>query len=300
MVGNVRSQFGRCLFQDGNDRLEDGLNRFVQGLADFLRVDIDRRRQARFRAAAADIGCHAPAVAHGRADEYLQLFCCVLTDGDVLDLFQIADNRFVKSVAANAQGFADDDAAQAEDGDVCRPTAHVDDHGTIRRGNVQTGADSGSQRFFHDRRLAGTGLHGRFDDGPPFDVGDARRDADDDAGFKDQCLADGLADEVAQHVFRRVVVGDDAVAQRMVGVDVTRRPPQHSLGFAADGDNFIFHRIDGNDGRFIDDNAPVLDEHDDIGRSQVDSDIAAEPVGQKERVGLFRLYSFLSFLLPQY
>ena len=86
----------------------------------------------------------------------------------------------------------------------------------------------------------------------------------------------------------------------MVGVDVARRPPQHGLGFAADGDDFIFHRIDGDDGRFIDDNAPVLDEHDDIGRSQVDSDIAAEPVGQKERVGLFRLYSFLSFLLPQY
>ena len=113
-------------------------------------------------------------------------------------------------------------------------------------------------------------------------VGDARRDADDDAGFKDQCLADGLADEVAQHVFRRVVVGNDAVAQRMVSVDVARRPPQHGLGFTADGDDFIFHRIDGDDCRFIDDNPPVLDEHDDISRPQIDSNIAAEPVGQKE------------------
>ena len=87
----------------------------------------------------------------------------------------------------------------------------------------------------------------------------------------------------------------------MVGLDVAWRPAQHSLGFAADGDDFILHRIDGNDGRFIDDDAPVLDEHDDVGRPQVDSDVAAEPVGQKERVGLFRrLYFFLSFLLPQY
>lgn len=77
---------------------------------------------------------------------------------------------------------------------------------------------------------------------------------------------------------------------------LARRPPLHGLGFAADGDDFIFHRIDGDDGRFIDDNAPVLDEHDDIGRSQVDSDIAAEPVGRvKERMRLFRLYFFLVF-----
>ena len=106
MVGNICGQFRRRLFQDGNDGLEDSLNRFIQSLADFLRINIYRSRQARFRAAAADVGRHAPAVTHSRSDEYLQFFCRVLANGDVLNFFQITDNRFVKGIAADAQRFA--------------------------------------------------------------------------------------------------------------------------------------------------------------------------------------------------
>lgn len=64
----------------------------------------------------------------------------------------------------------------------------------------------------------------------------------------------------------------------MVSVDVARRPPNHSLGFAADGNDLIFHRIDGDDGRLVDDDPLIFNEDNDVGRPQVDGDVAAEPI----------------------
>ena len=59
-----------------------------------------------------------------------------------------------------------------------------------------------------------------------------------------------------------------------------RRPPQHRLGFPADGDDLIRRLVDGDDRRLVDDDALMLDIDKDIRRTQVDGDIAAQPVCQ--------------------
>ena len=61
-------------------------------------------------------------------------------------------------------------------------------------------------------------------------------------------------------------------------MDVARRPPDHSLSFAADGNDLIFHRIDGDDGRLIDDDALIFNEYNNVGRPQINGNITGKPV----------------------
>ena len=61
--------------------------------------------------------------------------------------------------------------------------------------------------------FAGAGRERGFLDGALLDSGDARGDADDDAGVREAVLVD-LLDEVAEHLLGDVEVGDDAVLER--------------------------------------------------------------------------------------
>ena len=88
----------------------------------------------------------------------------------------------------------------------------------------------------------------------------------------------GLADEVGQHPFGDLEVGDDAVLQRPDGNDVGWRASQHVLGLSAHG----FHRargfVDGHDGGFIDHNSLALGVNQGVGRAQVYGEVAGKEV----------------------
>ena len=48
-----------------------------------------------------------------------------------------------------------------------------------------------------------------------------------------------LADEVLDHLFRDLEIGDDAVAHRADRLDVAGRAAQHHLGVVADGADLL-------------------------------------------------------------
>src|SRR5207302_214282 len=86
----------------------------------------------------------------------------------------------------------------------------------------------------------------------------------------------GLADEMLDHLFGDLEVGDDAGPERPDRADVVGRLAHHQLGVVADRANladaiFDFHR---DHGRFAGDDALAADVDDRVGCAEVDRDVA--------------------------
>ena len=184
------------------------------------------------------------------------------------------DDRLVHVVAGGADGAGVDHPAQRDHGDVGGAAADVDDHAAGGLGDRQAGADGRGHRLLHQVHLAGLGAIGAVDHGAALDLGDARRDADDQAGPAPGDAALGLADEVAQQPLGGVEVGDHAVAQRPDGGDVGWRAAEHGVGGVADGLGLVALGVDGDDGRFVDDDAAAGREHDGVSCAEVDCEVA--------------------------
>ena len=147
----------------------------------------------------------------------------------------VSDHRFVHLVAADPDGPGVDDAAEREDRHLRRAAADIDDHGPGRLGHRQAGPDRRRHGLFDQIDPAGAGAGAGLMDGAPFDDGGARRDADDDLRGGEAAPVMHLADKVLDHFLGDIEVGNDAVAQRADGVQVTGCPAQHQLGFVAHG-----------------------------------------------------------------
>ncbi len=91
-----------------------------------------------------------------------------------------------------------------------------------------------------------------------------------------------LADEMLDHLFRDLEIGDHAVAQGADCLDISRGAAQHQLGFVADSQNVFFAAIvgDGDDGGFVEDDSTAFDVHKRVRRPQVDRHIGREHAHQ--------------------
>ena len=100
---------------------------------------------------------------------------CV-ADAERKVLLDVFDDGLIHFVAGDADGAADDDVGQAEDGDFGRAAADVADHAGHRLGDREPGADAGRFGLFDQIDAAGAGAFGAVEDGPLLD----RRDASGD------------------------------------------------------------------------------------------------------------------------
>ena len=92
-----------------------------------------------------------------------------------------------------------------------------------------------------------------------------------------------FTDEILEHRFRDVIIGDDAVLQRPVRDDLFRRAADHFLGFRAHGQDRIFGPRQSDDGRFIDDKSPARHKNDGVRRAQIYADFLAKHATIKAR-----------------
>ena len=115
-------------------------------------------------------------------------------------------------------------------------------------------------------------------DGAAFDLGDARGDADHDAGLVELGVQHGSADEFFQHVCGDIEIGDDAVLQRTDRGDGTGGTADHFFCFCANGNDLVRGgaHVDGDDGGLADDDALALDEDERVGSTKVDTNILSE------------------------
>ena len=188
----------------------------------------------------------------------------------------------VDLVARDAQRARRDDAAEADDRDVGRAAADVDDHARGRLVDRQAGADGGGHRLLDHVDATGTAPGGGVLQGAPLDAGDLARDAEHHARA-DQPRRAHLVDEPAQHPLGLVGVGDDAVAQRADGADGARRAAEHLLGAAARGDEPSGADLDGHDRRLLEDDPAPADVDQGVGGAEVDREVT--PQGAQPRSG---------------
>src|SRR6056297_2112726 len=295
-IDHVADQLGGRQLQHPADAVGDLLDRLLERLDGVLGADGDRLGKAVDQIAAAHLDLVALLALgeHGGADPHLDLLGGTVADQQVLLVADVADDRLVELVAGDAQALAHHDSAQADDGDVRRAPADVDDHRAGGLGDVDAGPDGGGQRLLDQERLACADLAGRLQDGATLDLGHAGGDAHHDVGPEETAGAgDDLAYERLEHLLGQVVVGDHAVPHRPDGGDVARRAPQHAVRLVADRLDLAGVPHHGDHGRLAEHDALALDVDEDGGRPQVDADLlprsehpytpASAPVGSHPR-----------------
>src|SRR5919106_689114 len=272
-VHDVRRQLGGRLVQGGLDRVEDLADRFVERPADLLRRDHDRLGEAGEHVAAPNLGLDLLLELPRRADLELELLSGLLPDEELVLLLDVAHDRLVHLVTADADGLRDDDAAEGDDGDLGGAAADVHDHVPGRLGDRQAGADGRRHRLFDQVSLARSGREGRLFNGALLHSRDAARHADDDA-WVGEAVVVHLLDEVAEHRLGHVEVGDDAVLQRPDGRDGAGRAAEHALGLDPDGVDFARALVDSDHGRLGEHDSAPADVDERVRRAEVDSHLA--------------------------
>src|SRR4051812_12581371 len=225
---DVRGELGRRAVEGLLDRVDDLLGRLLERPADLLGRQHDGLRQAGDHVATADLGLHLLLHGEGGADLELDLLGRLLADEQLVLALDVADDRLVELVAADADRLRDDDAAEGDHGDLARAAADVDDHGARGLADGQPGPDRGGHRLLDEVGLARTGREAGLLDGALLDAGDAGGHADDDARVRPAVLVH-LLDEVAEHLLRHLEVGDHPVLERPDRGDRARRAAEHPL-----------------------------------------------------------------------
>src|SRR6185295_4369743 len=141
--------------------------------------------------------------------------------------------------------------------------------------------------------LARAGALGALLDGALLDLGDAERDADDDARLHQRAAVVRARDEIAEHRFGDLEVGDDAGSEGADRLDVARRTAEHLLGFSADGEHLLaaaLVSLNRHDTGLARDDALALDVDQRRRGPEVDREVVAEeavePVENHPRPGL--------------
>ena len=128
--------------------------------------------------------------------------------------------------------------------------------------------------------LAGSGLVGGVLHRAALDFRDAGGNAYHHARLDEPAARNDLLDEILDHLFRHVRIRDDAVPQGADGDDIPGRFPEHAFGFGSDGDDALGAAFDGDDRRFVYDDALAPDVDERIAGTEVYSDVQGKRVEQ--------------------
>ena len=110
------------------------------------------------------------------------------------------------------------------------------------------------------------------------------RDADDDFRFGERGAFVDLADEVLDHLFGDVEIGDHAVAHRADRLDRTGRPAQHQLSVFTKSQRLLHTVFDliGHHGGLVQDHAFAFHIDKRVCRAEVDCHIGGEKAAKSE------------------
>ena len=129
------------------------------------------------------------------------------------------------------------------------------------------------------------GLNGCLEDGALLDGRNARGNADNHARPWRPGVAAlaRLLDEVPEHDFSDIKVGDDAVLEGALGDDGARSAANHALGVGAYGKDAALALVDGDDRGLVDDDALPRNSNKGIGSAQIDGHVRGHLAGQARK-----------------
>src|ERR1017187_271261 len=258
------------------DGVDDGRDIFGERFADFAVVNRDRARHALDQVAAFDFEGHRLFERVRRANFDFDLFGGALTDEQVIFPFQVVHYGFVHFVSGDADRTRIDDSAHGDDSDVRGAAADIDDHVSGGLLDGQAGADGGSHGLFDEIDFAGASAIGGVLHGAFFNRRDFAGNSDNDPWMNENAAIVGLLNEVGEHFFGHLEIGDYPVLHRFDGHHVARSSSEHFLGLAADGHYFTVRLINGDDGRLVHDDAFAAGEDECVRRSEVDGQVRRE------------------------
>ena len=183
-------------------------------------------------------------------------------------------DRRIDVEAADAHRLERDDAAKADDSRLAGAATDVDDHVADRLVDRQVGTDRRSHRLFDQLSIGSTGAAGRVGDGAAFDLGDGRRDADDDLRSGESADADALQQQ-ADHSLGDLEVGDRPATKRPHGDDVAGRSPDHLPRFAPGRQHFAGLAVEGDDRRLVQHDAAALHVDQRVRCTEIDCKVAS-------------------------
>jgi hypothetical protein len=179
-------------------------------------------------------------------------------------------------IAADPDRVRDDHAAERRNRHLARAAADVDDHRADGLRDRKLGTDRRGERLLDQVGARGAGVDRRLLDGGALDLGNTARDADHHVRAPTPA-GRRLADEVTQHLLRRLEVRDHAVAKRARRADVRRRAADHASGVLAERLHVAGSLVDRDHRRLEDDDPAAALVDDRVGGTQVDREAA---VGQ--------------------
>ena len=205
-----------------------------------------------------------------------------LADDGAVVAADIADDRFIESVASNAHRLGVDDTVEGDHRDLGGAAANVEHHRAAGVAHRQPRPDRGRHRLFDEVNVAGASTRRGFANRPAFDLGGPARHADEHPRARpEEAVLVGLVNEVLQHLFGHREVGDHTVLQWPDGLDVARRTSKHALRGLADRRDALAAPVpvsltDGDDGWLVqyDPGAARIDEC--VGGAEIDREIIGE------------------------
>jgi len=193
----------------------------------------------------------------------------------------VLDNGFVEFVAADADRIRDDHIAEGDDADFGRAAADVAYHVTGRLEDRNFGTDRSGSRLRNRFDLFCAGTESGFDNCSSFDIGDTRGYADSHAHGAEKLMTGGdLRDKIFYHFFGAVDIGDDAVCKRTDCDDAARRFVEHAFRFGTHGSDALCPFFDGDDGRFVYDDALAAHVDQRIAGTEIDADVDRKIIKQ--------------------
>src|SRR5215470_9235782 len=281
-VHDVGCELWRRALQAGANGLYDRHHGLPQRFADLLVGDHDRLGNTVDEVTPLDFHrATLPTHRIGRAEGHLDLLRAALAHEQVVVLFDVLHDRLVHLVAGDADRLRVDDARQRNDGHLGGSASDVDDHVAAGLLDRQPSPDGGGHRLFDQVDLARARLHRGIAHRALFDLRDPGRNADDDARPHECAASMHLGDEVMQHLFGDVEVGDDAVLERPDGDDVARRSTEHRLRLVSDGQNGVVGLMDRDDRGFVEHDPFAADVHQGVRSSEIHREVIREHPGQQ-------------------
>ena len=186
----------------------------------------------------------------------------------------ITGNGFVEIIAGNLQGRGHSNTVHAQNSHVGGTAAHVNNEMAVGAADIQTRAQTGSQRLFDQEHTAGTGFDGGVDDAALFNFGNTGGNRDDHTGLGSEqtCLGGGL-EHFLQHTDGHFMVRHDAILQRMHSNDVTGGTAQHIAGCSTDLQDLAGILVHCHNRGFPDNQALAVGIDQNIGCTQVNTQV---------------------------
>jgi hypothetical protein len=100
-------------------------------------------------------------------------------------------------------------------------------------------------------------------------------------------LVDDGLEEIAEHFFGDVEVGDHSVLERTNRQNAVRRTPQHSFRLEPDALDLAGRFLDGHYGGLVEHDALTFDVDEGIGRAQINRDLIRGQPGHQIHTGKF-------------